>query len=331
VDEKSRLANIKVGVFVLGALAILIAGSLWIAGSTFFGAERVPYVVLMQDSGGLQGGDRVRVAGVAIGRIQRVDLRPGDPWPVALHVAVKPDVPIKTDSTARVATSGLLGASYLLIESGSPNSAALPAGGEIHSTSSPGLEDALTQVGRVSEKVLTILDQASGLLDTLSGEMGPILANLESLVSENNAEDVALILGNLRATTNDAGPKVAVLLERLDAVAEQLEGGIEGLPGLANKLSTLAENVEVALGPDGERLARMLESATNSLNSAEEAMSVIGGNRAEIESTLRDLRDTVANLKDFSRQVKEHPFSIVRIKPEPERRPGQGVKKKENR
>ena len=331
MDDNSRLADIKVGAFVLGALAILIAGSLWIAGSTFFGAKRVPYVVLMQDSGGLQGGDRVRVAGVAVGRIQRADLRPGDPWPVVLRVAVKPDVPIKIDSAARVATSGLLGASYLLIEPGSENSPALPAGGEIRGTSSPGLEDALVQVGRISEKVLTILDQTSGVLETLSEEMGPILANLESLVSENNAEDVALILDNLRATTNDAGPKVTVLLERLDGVAEQLEGGIEGLPGLADRLSSLAQSVEVALGPDGERLARMLESATNSLNSAEGALSVVGGNRAEIESTLRDLRDTVANLKDFSQQVKEHPFSIVRIKPEPERRPGQGVKKKENR
>ena len=327
MEDKSRLADVKVGIFVLAALLLLMAGSLWIAGSSFLGAKRVPYVVLMQDSGGLQGGDRIRVAGVSVGRIQRVDLRPGDPWPVKLHVSLKPEVLVKTDGTARVATSGLLGASYLQIETGSTTADPLPPGGEIRGKSSPGIEETLARVGQISEKVLTILDQTTGLLDTMSQEIGPILANLESLLSEDNAEDVSLILDDLRTTTHDAGPKVTLLLERLDSIAVQLEDGIEGLPGLANRLSDLVQNVEQALGPDGERLARMLESAANSFGSAEEALSVVGGNRAEIEATLRDLRDTVANLKSFSQQVKERPFSIIRVKPEPERRPGEGMKK----
>ena len=327
MEDKNRLADVKAGIFVLTALLLLIAGSLWIVGSSFLGAKRIPYVVLMQDSGGLQGGDRIRVAGVSVGRILRVDLRPEDPWPVRLHVSLKPEVQVKTDGSARVATSGLLGASFLQIETGSASADPLPAGGEIRGTSSPGIEETLARVGQISEKVLTILDQTTGLLDTMSQEIGPILANLESLLSEDNAEDVSLILDDLRTTTHDAGPKVTLLLERLDSIAVQLEGGIEGLPGLANRLSDLVQNVEQALGPDGERLARMLESAANSFGSAEEALSVVGGNRAEIEATLRDLRDTVANLKSFSQQVKERPFSMIRIKPEPERRPGEGMKK----
>ena len=55
------------------------------------------------------------------------------------------------------------------------------------------------------------------------------------------------------------------------------------------------------------------------------ALDVIVGNRGELERTLADLREIVANLKAFSQQVKERPYSLVRIRPEPDRRPGEGV------
>ena len=326
MDDKNRAADIKVGAFVLTALALLVVGWLWIAGSTLFGAQRVSYSILMKDSGGLQAGDRVRFAGVAVGRIQHVGLRPGEEWPVVLRVALKADVPVKTDSLAHKGTSGLLGSSFLQIEAGSATAQRLPAGGEIHGTSSVGMEDALARVDEISDKAMGLLDQTASLLDTVSGEIGPILSNLQMLLSETNSENLERILSGLRATAEDASPRVASLLERLESIARKFEGGVEGLPELTAELSGLVDDVHTALGPDGARLARVLETAESSLGSADQAFSLLGGNRAEIEATLRDLRDTVANLKAFSQQVKERPFSLVRIKTEPERQPGDGVK-----
>ena len=72
----------------------------------------------------------------------------------------------------------------------------------------------------------------------------------------------------------------------------------------------------------------MLDSAQGGLDSATDALDVLAGNRAELEWTLRDLRDTIANLKAFSQQVKERPFSLVRVKPEPDRKPGEGVRRR---
>ncbi len=53
---RERWSDVKVGIFVLVALAILIAGSLWIAGGSLFGARQVPYDVLLADSGGVVAG-----------------------------------------------------------------------------------------------------------------------------------------------------------------------------------------------------------------------------------------------------------------------------------
>ena len=87
--DRERVKDIKVGAFVLSALAVLVVGSLWVAGSRALGAPRVEYVVRITESGGLQAGDRVRVAGVSIGRIKEVALDPGSAWPVTFRVAAR--------------------------------------------------------------------------------------------------------------------------------------------------------------------------------------------------------------------------------------------------
>ena len=54
-------------------------------------------------------------------------------------------------------------------------------------------------------------------------------------------------------------------------------------------------------------------------------MSAITANRAEIDQTLADLRDTLANLKAFSQTLKERPYSLVRKEHPADRKPGDGV------
>ena len=71
MDDRSRSADVKVGLFVVTALTILVFGSLWIVGSTFFGARRVSYDVVMKEAAGVDAGDRVRFAGVPVGRTPR--------------------------------------------------------------------------------------------------------------------------------------------------------------------------------------------------------------------------------------------------------------------
>ncbi len=321
-----KLADVKVGAFVLVALGVLAAGSLWLAGSTLFGAPRSSYNVLMQDSGGLLVGDRVSVAGVWVGRIKQVDLSPGAEWPVTLTVAIKRKLELRTDATARVKQTGLMGASHLELVPGTQDNDVLAAGSEIRGSSIVGLAEALVQISVLSEKATQLLNQTSSIIATVSGDIGPLLANLEALLSEDNAEDLRSILTDLRSTAEQAGPRVTSLLDRLDSISQQLEGGLEGVPDLTANLEELVASVHDALGPDGQRLARVLESAETSLEGAGETFSVLGGNRREIEFTLRDLRDAAANLKAFSQDVKQRPYNLVWIKHKPKRSPGDGVK-----
>ncbi len=177
----------------------------------------------------------------------------------------------------------------------------------------------------ISEKAVGVLDRLSGLLDTVSAEIGPLTGNLERLLSEDNAENMQQILVSLRETTEHVGPRVSSLLERLDKLSRHLEGSTEGLPALTADLEALVADIREAMGPGGQRLAHVLDSAQSSLARADETLEVVGDNRGEIETALRDLRDMLANLKSLSQTVKERPHSLIRITKEPDRKPGDGV------
>ena len=324
--ERTRQADVKVGIFVLLALGLLVAGSLWIAGSSWTGRTQSPYTVLMRDSGGVQAGDRVRFAGVAVGRVLEVRLQPEiSDWPVRIDVAVAPEIPVRADSDARIVSVGLLGSSLLTIGAGSPEEPLLAPGGEIHGTPTAGLDETLAHVDQIGEMAINLLDQMSVLLAEVSREIGPLLDSAQQFTSGENAENVRVMLASMRELTTDVSPRVVKLLERLEDVAADLDDDLEALPELAGQATELLARLQEAVGPDGERLTRVLDAAESGLESADETLSTLAVSRQEVEWTLRDLREAVANLKAFSQEIKERPFSLVRIKVPEERRPGQDV------
>jgi phospholipid/cholesterol/gamma-HCH transport system substrate-binding protein len=322
MPARGGLSDLQIGVFVLAALGVLIAGSLWIAGGGLFVARDVHYDVLLESSGGVVAGDRVRVAGVAVGRIQEVLLRPDDGWPVQMRVAVKETVGVHADASAVIATSGILGTSFLQIMPGSADAPPLPPGSTIHGVPSSGMDAALEQLTEISTKLMGILDQTSLLVDNIASEVDPLMARLQALLSEENTENLEAILASTRATLDEVSPRVGPLLDRLDAVAATAEESLGGIPALTEQTSGLIAKLDSALGPDGERVAQVLDGTTATLGSANEALALVLENRAEIEATLRDLETTMANLRAFSDRVKQQPSSLLRSSPQRERRPG---------
>ena len=325
MPDSGRAQDIKVGVFVLAALLILIVGSLWIVGSSSLGGERVSYQVLMKDSRGVEAGDRVRLAGVKVGRIQSVTLNSEDEWPVRLEIGVRAEIPVRENSSAVMATNGLLGSSFLQLVPGTPDSPLLPPGGTIHGGAAGGMEGALARVEDLADSVVGVLEQTSGLLDQVSTELRPIMTGFQDLLSEKNVGEIHAVLASLHAILDEVSPRVGPLLDRLEAVSQKAESGLEGVPQLTDQVSALLADISTAFGPEGSRLTGLLETAQSSLTSADEVLSILEENRGEIEATVRDLRSTVANLKAFSESVRQRPSSLIRNSPAPDRRPGEGV------
>ena len=305
--EGKITAEVRVGLFVLAALAILIAGLLWIAGCSVFEVRRTTYRVGLHDSGGLQPGDRVRMAGVAVGKIRSVEFDLQNERPVLLRVALDSSVALHEDAAARIVPVGVMGTNALALDPGSSNAPALEPGGLILGGSATGINDALIEFGAISHKVSRLLDQSSELMETLSSDAVPILARVDRLLSDDNLDRVTRLLDQLHQTVEEVGPSVSSTASRLETLSTSLDESVLEIPGIIGEARQLIGDLRAALGPDGERLTRLLDTAQRGADSAEGLLSTVDERREAIEATLLQLEAATANLAAVSREIRAQP------------------------
>lgn len=123
------------GETILGAIVAVIAVGFFAfaaaqAGQTG-GRGRYDLVARFQRVDGVAVGSDVRVSGVKVGVVRAVSLDT-DTYLARLTLTIDNGVQVLDDSTARIATDGLLGGAYVAIEPAGMD--ALPAGGEIPNT-----------------------------------------------------------------------------------------------------------------------------------------------------------------------------------------------------
>jgi len=311
-------STIRAGLFVIIALGVLVIGSLWVAGFHPGGTERATYEVLMKSSGGVRQGDPVRVAGMEVGRVQAVDLRAGVEWPVLFRIGLDAKILITEVASARLTTDGLLGNPYLEIDPGPADEPPLAPGTPIVGLEVVSTADAMSSIGQLSDRAGVALDEVTILLQSLSARTGPLLERFELLMSDQNLASIGESLTAMRDTMQEAGPRLTLLMTRLDELSVELQSGVAGIPDLTADLQGLVGDLRTALGPEGERLSSLLDSAGDSVSSMEM-------NKGELEAMVRDLRLATANLKAFTESIKERPSALVRKSKGPDRKPGEGV------
>src|SRR5262249_46461966 len=106
MDSKQELS--RVGLFVIIASALLIATILYLSGS--LSGNAVPYRTYFKNAGGLTPGSEVRYnGGPRIGRVTKVQPDPKDPTRMEIDFGVDPEVPVKTDTLAKIESTSALG------------------------------------------------------------------------------------------------------------------------------------------------------------------------------------------------------------------------------
>ncbi|MEM8960415.1 MAG: MlaD family protein [Acidobacteriota bacterium] len=322
----SRSSEIRTGFFVVIGVVIFVVLSLWIAGVNPWGPEKTQHRVLMRDAGGVRAGDSVRVAGVRVGRVLSVDLQTDPEWPVAFQIELDAGAPVGQDSQAFFGSDGLLGARFLALEPLRGGTTPIASGDELRGgRASASIDDMLGQADLVIERAVTLLDETTMLVRTVGERVDPLLDRIEMLASEENAEELRATLSTLRATLDEAGPRLPALLDRLDRTLASVESGTEAVPEITAEARALLTDLRAAIGPDGRRLSDLLDSADGTLDSASGALGAVTGSVGDLEATMRDLRATADNLEALTRSLGEQPNRLIFPSRKADRRPGEGT------
>jgi phospholipid/cholesterol/gamma-HCH transport system substrate-binding protein len=253
-----RNQNIAVGGFVIGALAVLIAG-------VYFLKETVPgravdaYFARFEQVSTLQTGDPVKVNGVKAGRVTSIDL---DGRGVRVRFEVERGVRLPKDSEVRIQNIGLMGERQLGIRMGDSGTIAVP-GNVFDGTLDAGIAEAMGAAGEAIAEAELLVRSIRGAVDSTVGRpefAGRVNALLAS------AEDISDRLNRLTA---DIDPQIRDGVRSLRAVGREAESFTKRqMPHLDKMVGDGAEAASRAraLAQRGERAAQSLEEILAKLN-----------------------------------------------------------------
>lgn len=326
-DETRR--NLRVGLLTLTALLVAALTIVFIGSRQQMFVRHTRYTTSFSNVTGLDTGSPVRLNGVSVGFVERIDLSdsPADERIIVrFTVNARYTERIRTDSIASVRTMGLLGDRYIEISSGSAAADRVLEGGLVTGRDPAELSKFMASGGDLIENLLSIstslkvilarVEGGEGLLGELtrtpeSGQhltdemihtitsLGTILDRIEQgegLLGQLLRDDhpSAGLLGDLKATSDSVrsvAGTVAEDLAREDTVYSALVRSPEGAARVDAALDTLTEG------------AAALAAFAEDLNEADGTLPRLMEDRDYADSMLDDLHGLVTSLRSIAEKL----------------------------
>jgi phospholipid/cholesterol/gamma-HCH transport system substrate-binding protein len=293
----------KVGAFVLSCFAVLAFTVIYLLNAQFSGGT-VPYRTYLRYAGGLEPGASVLFGGINVGRVTAVRPWTRDPTRIEILLEVKKDTPLNAKSVAKLGFVSVMNSAALSITTGSNDAKRLPPDSTITSQEAASLDEIAGKLAAVADSANTLIAQAQGELNDISGNVNHLLANLDTMTGPRNQKKVQGILNNIDQLVAEERPKINRLTDQLQTDSQHADDTIQNVNGT---VTGLRDPVQKNLA----ELQTTLEQAKGLLQSMQ---IVVRANDYKIDDTVENLRQATDNLNQFTDSLKQRPWSLVRIK-----------------
>ncbi|MGA2865813.1 MAG: MlaD family protein [Verrucomicrobiota bacterium] len=184
----------RLGIFV--ALVVIAAVLIleFLGGTERFGSG-LRLRALFSNVQDLKTGDRVKMAGKEIGRVDDIRLEETNNK-VLVIMKVDPKVLVRTDSTATIKFTGLMGQNFVSLDFGSRNAPPAKEGTYLSTAETPDLSAMMTKVDNVAtgvenlaksftgEKIDNLLGPFTDFLKANKGPLTATIANIQAISSQ---------------------------------------------------------------------------------------------------------------------------------------------------
>ena len=293
----------KVGAFVLSCFAVLAFTIIYLLNAQYSGGT-VQYRTYLRYAGGLEPGASVLYGGMNVGKVTAVRPWATDPTRIEILLEVKKDTPLNEKSVAKLGFVSVMNSAALSITTGTIDAKRLPPDSTVRSQEAASLDEIAGKLATVADSANTLITQAQGELNDISGNMNHLLANLDTMTGPQNQKKVQAILDNIDRLVADERPKIARLTDQLAKVSEHADDTIQNVNGTVTDL-------RAPMRKDLAELQTTLEEAKGLLQSVQ---MIVRANDYKINDTVENLREATDNLNQFTNSLKQRPWSLVRVK-----------------
>ena len=302
----------KVGIFMLVILAILGFFILKIQRVSLGGGPMKKVTAIFDSVAGLDKKSKVRIAGVEVGDVTDIRLRPDGKAQVTMEI--DRNVELHRGAFARVVNMGLLGEKYVELIPGPVNAPEMPQQQALQGQVPASIDEVTNQISAIATDVKAITES---LRATMAGPQGQerlqeIVENIRQITEQvrelvaANRTNIDATLGNAREITAQLRNEIPRLAESIEKVANNLNGTlgenrqdihgvVENLRKLSGDLRTTSDNLNAITGQ-----VRSGEGTVGKLLYSDEAHQRLTQALSAVESGVNELRTTLGRANRIS-------------------------------
>jgi phospholipid/cholesterol/gamma-HCH transport system substrate-binding protein len=297
-----KWSQLKVGVTVIAAAITLGTLTVLMSGGGFF-TPKMTLKSYFDDANGLRVGAPVRLSGVDIGNVKLIRVvnnNPLTPVEVTMRVNTKYDFDLHKDSKTLLSTAGVLGETYINIDSSQATGARAQDGDVLPSRDVPDFSD-MVRSGQSTlqnmDALLKRMDRIVAFVESGQGSVGKLLydpslynrvnstvADFQKVVSEiSNGQGS---LGKLIAD-DELYQKANATVDKVNKMIDDLNAG-QGTAGKLLKDPTLYDNAN--------KTVANVKQLTDDINAGKGAL----GKMAKDEEFANKLQNTMNRLSELT-------------------------------
>lgn len=294
--KNRRAIEIKVGLFVIVGLALLIAGVVFLQDIIYSG-NREEITIKFPTTDGLDPGDKVKINGIAVGKITNIDL-------VEDGVMVKtliqlPEFTLKEGTEFIASESSLMGGHHLEI---------------IPGKSDKDLNFSEIQFGRTGNSIFGMINEAKDLVIDLSTTVKYINDNLDIIDSTKalitNSDQVMQNINNL---VDDNSKSVQKIMQSLHKSTQSLEAIFTKHQGNIDTTLTNIPEVVTNLNSNLDELKLFIAKLNGIFSTYQDSDNTIK-RLIEEKELYNKLNKTIDNADSLLEDIKQNPKKYINLK-----------------
>jgi|SRR5579871_399728 len=317
----SKREQAAVGFFVIVAAALLIGTILAVSGT--FASGGVAHHTYFKSAGGLLPGAAVRYGGMKAGKVEAVRVDPKDSTRIEIDFSVQRDIPVKTDSIAKISSLGALSDNYVEIGTGTKGGQLAAPGSELKSVETVGIGDLGDMIGGLTP----VVNQVMQTLNQRLTELQVTLGRVNDLLNDKNRENIGNSLGNLNAILAENRPKISGSLANVQVASAKLVPLLDDLKSTMNQANETLSHVDSLVVENRQDIRTIVvelkETMLNAQALIEQLKNTTDNNTDNVDQILENIRITSENMKILTDSLKTNPAVLIRGNNGKDRKPGE--------
>lgn len=261
-------SEVKVGVFVFLALAMLFVLSTQVNELSSSSSDGYSVGIALDDASGLEKYAKVKISGVEVGSVDSIGLKDNKPY---VEMLIYKGIKIPEDSVVILAQESMLGGRYIDIKPG-VSSQMVASGGELK-----------------KQKIYATFDQTSDKIYEAAEEFRGFVTEARDVLNEQSRENLKQSFANLKDVTESFKAILEHNRQNIDQVILEMKTMAQNLASAGKKFGEMSDKFSVSADTINQKLPDIMTKLDDTVTRADNVL----------KDNSKPLSETIVSAKRF--------------------------------